>query len=88
MQISGELEVTHWGKVVPEVDGKFGNEKLTLGNVLLLEYMPFNIFILQKAHQNDFYYGFEEVSEKIVLKRDVEDGAVHQLALMTETAGR
>lgn len=50
--------------------------------------MQFNIFSLHKARENDFYYGFEKVPGIIVLKRDVDNGKVHQLALMTETKGR
>lgn len=67
---------------------QFGKETLKLGNVLLLECMSFNIFSLQKARQSDFYYGFKEVQGKTVLKRDVADNKVHQLALITKTAGR
>ena len=88
LQVSGELEVTHWGTVRVEVDGKYGKERMLLGNVLLLECIPFNIFSLQKARQNKFYYACDEVPGKVVLKRQVEDGAVHQLALITETEGR
>lgn len=88
LQVSGELEVTHWGTVRLEVDGKFGKETLKLGNVLLLECMSFNIFSLQRARKCEFYYACKELPGKIVLKRDVEDGQVHQLALFTETDGR
>lgn len=67
MRVAGELEVTHYGTVVLEVNGKHGKEKLSLGNVLLFRCMKFNFFSLQKAKQNNFYYGFEEVKGKISL---------------------
>lgn len=38
LQVSGELEVTHWGTILVEVDGKYGKETLKLGNVLLLAF--------------------------------------------------
>lgn len=88
LQASGELEITHWGTICVEVDGKFGKKWMLLGNVLLLDCMMFNIFSLQKARQNKFYYGFDDVPGKISLLRRVEDGVVYQLALMTEENGR
>lgn len=85
MQVSGELEVTHWGSIRVEVDGKHGKEVLKLGNVLLLECMHFNIFSLQKARLAKLYYAFKELPGKVILKTEVAD---EQVALFTELEGR
>lgn len=88
MQMDRELEVTHYGTVVLEVDGKYGKQKFSLGNVLLFECVDFNVFSLQKARHNHFYYGFDEIPGKIYLLRQVEDGPLHQIARMSEVRGR
>lgn len=63
-------------------------ENRNSGSKMHIECISFKIFSLQKARQNDFYNGFKEVPWKVVLKRDLEDGHVHQLARMTDNKGR
>lgn len=72
MQVERELEVTHFGTIVLEVDGKFRKERLSIGNVLLLECMEFNIFSLQKARQGDYVYGFDAIPGKVALLRKLQ----------------
>ena len=87
-QVVGEIKVQYSGTVMLEVDGEKGKELLRLDNVLLIECMSFNIFSLQKCRDAEFWYVFKEVPGKVVLKREVTNGVVQQLALMTEIHGR
>ena len=84
-QVYGSLKVTHSGTVILEVDGATGKEKLRLQNVLLIECISFNIFSLQKCREADFFYIFKELPGKVVLKQEIANGEIKQLALMTET---
>lgn len=87
-RVDGEIEITHYGTVVLEVDGTIGKEKLVLHDVLLLECMNFNIYSLQRARQDGFSYGFDKIPGKIQLLRKPQNGKFAQAALMTEISGR
>ena len=65
-----------------EVDS--ATQKLRLDNVLLIESMSFNILSLQKLRAADFFYVFREIPGKIILKKELLNGDLQQVALLTE----
>ena len=51
--------------------------------------MSFNILSLQKLRAADFFYVFREIPGKVVLKKELPNGDLQKVALLTETtAGR
>ena len=86
--MQGSINVTHSGTFMLEVDSATGKQKLRLDNVLLIESMSFNILSLQKLRTADFFYDFREIPGKVVLKKELPNGDLQQVALLTKTTAR
>ena len=88
-QVQGKIGVTHSGTVILEVDSQHGKTALRLTNVLFIESMQFNILSLQQLRAADFIPVFNEVANKVVVKKILQHGGVEQVALLSRSkAGR
>ena len=68
-----------------EVDAIIGKQNLRIDNVLLIETMAFNIISLRKFRAADMFYVFKDIPGKVVLKKELPDGKMAQIALFSET---
>ena len=88
-QVRGTVAVTHSGTIILEVDPVHGKVPFTLTNVLFIDSLPFNIPSLQKLVEGDFIPVYNEIPDKVVLKKILPHGAVEQAALLSKSkAGR
>ena len=88
-QVQGTVAVTHAGIVIVEVDSVHGKVPLRLTNVLYIASLPFNILSLQQLVKGDFIPVFNEIPDKVVLKKILSNGGVEQAALLSKSkAGR
>ena len=87
--MQGTVAVTHSGTVIIEVDYVHGKVPFRLTNVLFIASLPFNILSLQKLVEGDFIPVYNEVADKVVLKKILHHGGVEQAALLSKSkAGR
>ena len=84
-QVQGTIAVTHSGTMILEVDSKHGKTALWLTNVLFIESMQFNILSLQQLLAVDFILVFNEVANKVVIKKILLHGGVEQVALLSRS---
>ena len=88
-QIQGTVEVTQLGSVMVEVDSVHGKVPFMLKNVLFIPTMNFNIISLQKLVAANFIPVYNEIPEKVVIKKILQQGGVEQVALLSKsTTGR
>ena len=84
-QVQGTIAVTRSGKLVLEVDSKHGKTALRFTNVLFIESMQFKILSLQQLLAVDFILVFNEVADKVVIKKLLPHGGVEQVALLSRS---
>ena len=83
------MAVTHSRTIIVEVDLSHGKVPFRLTNVLFIDSKPFNILSLQKLVEGDFIPVYNEVPNKVVLKKILHHGGVEQVALLSKSkAGR
>ena len=84
-QVQGTVAVTHSGTVIVEVDSVHGKVPFRLTNVLFIDILPFNILSLQKLVEGDFIPVYNEILDKVVLKKIFHHGGVEQVALLSKS---
>ena len=88
-QVQGTVAVTHSGAIILEVDSIHGKVPFKLTNVMFIDSLPFNILSLQKLVEGDFIPVYNEIPDKVVLKKILHHSGVEQVALPSKTkAGR
>ena len=88
-QVQETVAVTHSGTIIVEVDSVHGKVAFRLTDVLFIDSLPFNILSLQKLVERDFILVYNEVPDKVVLKKILHHGGVEQVALLSKSkAGR
>ena len=81
--------MTHSRTVIVEVDSVHGKVPFRLTGVLFIDNLPFNILSLQKLVEGDFILVYNEIPDKVVLKKILHHGGVEQVALLSKSkAGR
>ena len=84
-QVQGTVSVTHWGTVIVEVDSACGKKPLRLTEILYIDSLNFNILSMQKLRAASLIPVFNEIPNKVVIKKRLPQGELEQVALMSET---
>ena len=82
-QVQGQVAVTHSGTVIFEVDSAYDKTAIRLQNVLFIESMQFNILSMQQLLATNFIPVYNEIPNKVVIKKLLSNGALEQVALLS-----
>ena len=70
------MAVTHSGTVIFEVDSAYDKTAIRLQNVLFIESMQFNILSMQQLLATHFIPVYNEIPNKVVIKKLLSNGAL------------
>ena len=77
--------MTHWGTVIVEVDSANGKKPLRLTEVLYIDSLNFNTLSMQKLRAARLIPVYNEIPNKVFIKKLLPHGELEQVALMSET---